>query len=117
MTPDRIKVLLSAYDQALVTIQPAVRATLTEAQQMIRELKDKLIESVDISTFESGKSYRVTRVHDEISIEPIEDAIIEQMIEPLCPGVVMAEIRAQEEDPHHLVDFGHHNTHPVAEGA
>jgi hypothetical protein len=32
-------------------------------------------------------------------------------------AVVMATIPAQEHDEHHLVDFGHDNTHPIAEGA
>lgn len=117
VTPDRIKVLLAAYDQ----------------------VREQVLESSWTTTLEEGKSYRITRVHDEISVESIEEgtqkflspAIIEQMIEP-SPGqsfeagvamvltperLAMASIPAQEEDPHHLVDFGHHTVHTEAAGA
>lgn len=171
VTPDRIRVLLSAYDQA----------------------REQLLESSWTSTLESGKSYQVTRVHDEISVEELEareemknfllifkeliknpeflrgikaagykidfaqlisdfaaasgwkgSPIIEQMIEPIPhgagagapsgnggfkPGIPPADFDAShiqmkdpvfnhpEEDPHHLVDFGHHTVHKEAAGA
>jgi hypothetical protein len=91
------------------------------------KFREDLIYSVvveEVKKLESGHSIKITKVHDEISIEPA-DAIIEQMIEPTITdiearqgcGVVTAEIPAQEEDPHHMVDFGHDTVHTEAAGA
>lgn len=52
VTPDRIRILLSAYDAA----------------------KAEIIQQARAGALVDGKSYRVTRVHDEISLEEIEDA-------------------------------------------
>lgn len=55
---------------------------------------------------------RLIKENDELKQRVVkieDDTIIEQ--------IAMSEIPAQEHDEHHMVDFGHHTTHPIAEGA
>jgi len=106
VTPDRIRVLLGAYDaqiEALGVLKQADDIAMREMELKIKNLED---------TLDYGQ-----QAYNALMEKTTPGTIIEQMIEPLCPGVVMAEIPAREEDSHHLVDFGHHNTHSVAEGA
>jgi len=171
---DRIDKLLAAYDRDHAAVLHLTNSTsgllkrAEAAEEAVIRLKTQLMECSWTGTLEEGKSYQVTRVHDEISI--IEDArkemqtfipvlrklvknpeflrgieaegyrinvdeinrtceelgfdpIIEQMIEPKPPAdldfshIDLAEIPAQAEDEHHMVDFGHDVTHPHPEGA
>jgi hypothetical protein len=72
----------------------------------------------EVKKLEDGHSIKITKVHDEISVEPVTEMLGVEDFAAFSPAnVVMAELSSQEEDPHHMVDFGHHTTHSVSEGA
>lgn len=95
--PQRIDALLTAYDEAI--------AKLEAHDEMTKSLPYvlKLISDPSFVSVVESAGYKINVTNS-----------VKQAIES---SVVMAEIPAQEHDEHHLVDFGHHTTHPVAEGA
>jgi len=109
---DRIDKLLAAYDRdhaAVLHLANSTAGLLKRAEAA----EEAVMEFAWANMLESGKSYRVMRIHDEISVEPIEDTIIEQMIEPTPP----ADLDFSHIDMATIPDFGHDVTHPHPEGA
>ncbi len=90
VTPDRIRVLLTAYDQRGEELQAYLKLG-----KMAQDMNT-------ISRAWNGQDMVVSTTE----IEAAQGR-----------GPIMAEIPAQEHDEHHLVDFGHHNTHSHHEGA
>ncbi len=73
---------------------------------------DKLLAAYDalVAVSRQPSAERVAEVLTKQNFAtPIEEILSERTL-------VMAELPAQEEDPYHLVDFGHHTIHPRAEG-
>jgi hypothetical protein len=88
----RVDKLLAAYDRelsAVATLAPATAGLLKRAEiaeETVVNLRTQLLDSSWTNLLEEGKSYRVMRVHDEVSVEPLE------FIKP-NPPVLDPEIR------------------------
>jgi|SRR5579864_188668 len=123
VTPDRIRALLTAYD-ALDT------AFTAEHEQVLKLTGDNIALSVEltrekgaVATLAEATSGLLKRAEAaEAELMTMADAAV-GMIEAIIPEAIvpldsikMAEIPAQHEDEHHMVDFGHDTIHSQAEG-
>ncbi len=95
---DRIDKLLAAYDKLLFANGELTKALNEETSKVLTLQADQ----------------NKIREYDALKSEGLSD---HEARETIWPALQMATIPAQEEDEHHLVDFGHDNRHSHPEGA
>lgn len=148
VTPDRIRVLLTAYDlefnrrqvaesqmgeaiaettAKIEALEAELRVLANSAVEMVKAIIPEAIVPLEDLESHDGTGDRTPKkamegifsenppfVMEEISAGQSFEAGVTQILSP--EKIAMAEIPAQEQDEHHMIDFGHHTIHPQAEG-
>jgi len=116
VTPDRIRMLLQVYD--------ALDAAFTaEHEQVLKLTGDNITLSVELNREKGAVTILAEATKGLLKRAEAAEGQLATIITgcdtttlKALDKIQMAEIPAQHEDEHHLIDFGHNTIHPQAEG-